>query len=166
MEYNHCIFKSSKRIVLSVASSGIASLLLSKGQTTHSRFKIPTDLDDTYVCDIRKGTMLVELIHISSLIIWDEALMTNRIAFKALDRTLQDLLFTDSPQNKNKPFGGKVVVLGGDFRQILHVIEGGARSQIVNVAIINSPLWSYVTILQLTQNMRLSTPNVTKEEKK
>jgi ATP-dependent DNA helicase PIF1 len=31
MEYNHCIFKSSKRIVLSVASSGIASLLLSKG---------------------------------------------------------------------------------------------------------------------------------------
>jgi ATP-dependent DNA helicase PIF1 len=69
MEYNHCIFKSSKRIVLSVASSGIASLLLSKGQTTHSRFKIPTDLDDTYVCDIRKGTMLAELIQISYLII-------------------------------------------------------------------------------------------------
>jgi ATP-dependent DNA helicase PIF1 len=110
--------------------------------------------------------MLAELIQISYLIIWDEALMTNRIAFEALDRTLHDILFTDSPQNKNKPFGGKVVVLGGDFRQILHVIEGGARSQIVNVAIINSPLWSYATILQLTQNMRLSTPNVTKEEKK
>jgi ATP-dependent DNA helicase PIF1 len=56
------------------------------------------------------------------------------------------------------------VVLGGDFRQILPVIEGGTRSQIVNAAIINSPLWSYVTILQLTQNMRLSTPNVIEEE--
>jgi ATP-dependent DNA helicase PIF1 len=83
------------------------------------------DLDDTSICDIRKGTMLAELIQISSLIIWDEALMTNRIAFEALDRTLQSLLSTDSPPNKNKPFGGKVVVLGGDFRQNLPVIEGG-----------------------------------------
>jgi ATP-dependent DNA helicase PIF1 len=53
------------------------------------------------------------------------------------------------------------MVLGGDFRQILPVIEGGTRSQIVNTTIINSPLWSHVTILQLTQNMRLSTPKVT-----
>jgi ATP-dependent DNA helicase PIF1 len=57
------------------------------------------------------------------------------------------------------------VVLGGDFRQILPVIEGGTRSQIVNAAIINSPLWSHVTILQLTQNMRLSAPNITEEER-
>jgi hypothetical protein len=118
MEYNHCIFKSSKRIVLSVASSGIASLLLPKGRVAHSRFKIPTDLDDTSICDIRKGTLFIELIQTSSLIIWDETLMTNRITFEALDRTLWDLLSTYSPQNKNKLFRGKVVVLGGDFRQI------------------------------------------------
>jgi hypothetical protein len=92
--------RAQKRIVLSVASSGIASLLLPKGRTTHSKFKIPTDLDDTSVCDIKKGTMLIELIQPSSLLIWDEALMTNMIAFEALDRTLQDLLSTYSPQNK------------------------------------------------------------------
>jgi ATP-dependent DNA helicase PIF1 len=69
--------------------------------------------------------MLVELIHLSSLIIRDESLMTNKTSFEALDRTLWELLSMDSPQNKNKPFGGKVVVLGGDFRQILPVIEGG-----------------------------------------
>jgi ATP-dependent DNA helicase PIF1 len=77
--------------------------------------------------------MLPELIQISSLIIWDEALMINRISFKALDRTLRDLLSIVSLQNKNKPFGEKVVVLRGDFRQILPVIKGGTRSQIVNV---------------------------------
>jgi ATP-dependent DNA helicase PIF1 len=54
--------------------------------------------------------------------------MTNMIVYEALDRTLWDLLSTYSPQNKNKPFGGKVVVLGGDFSQILPVIEGGTRS--------------------------------------
>jgi hypothetical protein len=80
--------RAQKRIVLSVASSGIASLLLPKGRTTHSKFKIPTDLDDTSVCDIKKGTMLIELIQPLSLLIWDEALMTNMIAFEALDRTL------------------------------------------------------------------------------
>jgi hypothetical protein len=31
----------------------------------------------------------------------------------------------------NKPFGGKVVVLGGDFRQILTVVRKGRRGDIV-----------------------------------
>jgi ATP-dependent DNA helicase PIF1 len=48
------------------------------------------------------------------------------------------------------------VVLGGDLRQILPVVEGGSRSQIVNSAIINSRLWSQVEMLSLSQNMRLS----------
>jgi ATP-dependent DNA helicase PIF1 len=108
--------------------------------------------------------MLVELIHLSSHIIRDESLMTNKTAFEALDRTLWELLSMDSPQNKNKPFGGKVMVLGGDFRQILPVIEGGTRQQIFNAEIINPPLLSHVIILQLTQNMRLSTPTITEEE--
>jgi hypothetical protein len=47
-----------KRIVLTVASSGIASLLLPGGRTAHSRFKIPINLDNNGVCDIRKSTML------------------------------------------------------------------------------------------------------------
>jgi hypothetical protein len=32
-------------------------------------------------------------------------------------------------------------VLGGDLRQILPVVEGGGRAEIVNAAIVNSPLW-------------------------
>jgi ATP-dependent DNA helicase PIF1 len=85
--------RSQRKSVLSVASSGVASLLLAGGHTSHSRFKIPCDdLDDSTTCNIRRGTMLVELIRLASLIIWDEAFMTHRIAFEALDRTLCDLL--------------------------------------------------------------------------
>jgi ATP-dependent DNA helicase PIF1 len=60
-------------------------------------------------------------------------------------------------------FGGKVVVLGGDLRQILPVVEGGSRAEIVNAAIVNSPLWRHVTVLSLTVNMRLRCPELTVE---
>jgi ATP-dependent DNA helicase PIF1 len=52
------------------------------------------------------------------------------------------------------------VVLGGDFRQILPVIEGGSRAQIVGATITNSPLWKYVRVIKLEDNMRLSNPNL------
>lgn len=37
-------------IALSVASSGIAALLLEGGRTAHSRFKIPIQLDEASTC--------------------------------------------------------------------------------------------------------------------
>ncbi len=40
------------KIVLVVASSRIASLLLLGGRTAHSRFKIPIDLHDESTCNI------------------------------------------------------------------------------------------------------------------
>jgi chromosomal replication initiation ATPase DnaA len=53
--------RSHQKIVLTVASSGVASLLLPGGRTAHSRFKIPCDLDDDIVCDIKRGSMLAKL---------------------------------------------------------------------------------------------------------
>jgi hypothetical protein len=140
-------------------------LLLPRGRTAHSRFKIPCELDETAMCDIKKGIKLLEQIQLSSLIIWDEALMTSRIAFEALDRTLQDLLSTGEPQNRNIPFGEKIVVLGGDLRQILPIVEGGSRAEIVNAAIVSSPLWSSVTVLHLKQNMALFASNIIEQER-
>jgi hypothetical protein len=145
----------SKKIVLIVASSGVASLLLPSGHMTHSRFKIPCDTDATSTCNIKKGTMFAELIRCTSLIIWDEAFMTHRMTFEALDMTFRDLLQTNLPVNESFPFGGEIVVLGGDPRQILPVVEGGTRSQIVDAAIVNSPLRNSIHILKLTKNMRL-----------
>jgi hypothetical protein len=81
--------RAQRKIVLTMASSGVASLLLPGGRTTHSRFIIPCDLTDSTVCGISRGTMLGRLIQATSLIIWDEALMTDRRAFEALDKTLR-----------------------------------------------------------------------------
>lgn len=105
-----------KKIVLAVASSGVASLLLPGGRTAHSRFKIPIEVDESTICHIKRGTMLADLIKSTSLIIWDEALMTHHRCFEALDRTLHDIFAEDDPSAASLPFGGMVVVLGGDFR--------------------------------------------------
>ena len=57
--------------------------------------------------------------------------MTHRHAFEAVDRTLRDLMKAVDPLLEEKPFGGKVVVFGGDFRQILSVVIKGSHKDIV-----------------------------------
>jgi hypothetical protein len=116
--------------VLAAASSGVASLLLPKGRTTHSRFKIPFDLDESSVCGVKIGTMMSELIQQTSLVIWDEASMTHRHCFEALDRTMRDILSEHKAENANIPFGGKPIVLGGDFRQILPIVHCWGRASV------------------------------------
>lgn len=49
-----CALRGIGQVVLAVASSGIASLLLPRGRTAHSRFKIPIDVDDLSTCEIKK----------------------------------------------------------------------------------------------------------------
>ena len=49
-------------IVLTVASSGIASLLLPGGKTAHSRFRIPININEDSTCNIQQGSDLAELL--------------------------------------------------------------------------------------------------------
>ncbi|GMF24254.1 unnamed protein product [Phytophthora fragariaefolia] len=107
----------SGKIAIAVASSGIAALLLMGGRTAHSTFKIPLKPTKKLVCSIHKPSKLKKLFQEASLIIWDEAPMTHRHAFEAVDRSLRDVL-----NNDEDPFNGKTVVLSGDFRQILPVV--------------------------------------------
>ncbi|XP_022031476.1 uncharacterized protein LOC110932451 [Helianthus annuus] len=134
--------RSREQIVLNVASSGIASLLMSRGRTAHSRFHIPINLDESSMCHIRPDGDVAYLLKHTRLIIWDEAPMVHRHAVEALDRTFKDVLIDKSNINSDCLFGGKVIVFGGDFRQILPVIPNGSRQQIVNASLSSSYIWS------------------------
>lgn len=61
--------RSIKKVVLPVASSGIVALLLPGRRTAHSRFKIPLQLNEDTMCEIKPGTMLAELLLKTDLII-------------------------------------------------------------------------------------------------
>ncbi|KHN18086.1 ATP-dependent DNA helicase PIF1, partial [Glycine soja] len=141
--------RAKKKIVLTVASSGIASLLLPSGRTAHSKFRIRVPTLDDSVCNITQGSDLAELLKVTSLIIWEEAPMAHKFCFKALDKTLNDIMKISD--NSDTVLGGKTVVFGGDFRQILPMISRGTLHATINAFY----LWSQCHVLKLTKNLRL-----------
>ncbi|XP_061340530.1 uncharacterized protein LOC133287008 [Gastrolobium bilobum] len=157
--------RSKAETVLNVASSGIVSLLLLGGRTTHSRFRIPIQINEDSKCNIKPNSTIAELLSKTKLIIWDEAPMVHRFCFEVLDRTLRDVLRFSDTSCVDMPFGGKIVVLGGDFRQILPVIPHGNRQEIVNATINSSHLWFHCHLLTLTKNMRLNSGSTTHDVK-
>ncbi|XP_071714999.1 uncharacterized protein [Rutidosis leptorrhynchoides] len=106
--------RSEEEIVLNVASSGIAALLLSGGRTAHSRFHIPlhpTDPTDESFCTISPSSKLGELIRRTKLLIWDEAPMVNKICVEALDHSMRDICRQSNPDSMDTLFGGKQLCL-------------------------------------------------------
>jgi hypothetical protein len=57
------------------------------------------------------------------------------------------------------------VVMGSDFRQVLPVIPGVSRADIVDDALSSSALWSSVKILHLTENMCLKADGLTDDSR-
>lgn len=157
--------RSEGKIVLAVASSGIAALLLQGVRTAHSRFHIPLKITNESTCNIKQGTFLAELIKKTSLVIWDEAPMTHKHCFEALDKSLRDILRFTYEDAEHRPFGGMTVVLGGDFRQILPVIPKGKMEHITSASIKRSYLWKNFEEYRLTENMRLNSSEGSPEEK-
>ncbi|XP_035843952.1 uncharacterized protein LOC118490423 [Helianthus annuus] len=86
----------------------------------------------------------------------DEAPMVHKHAFEALDHTLKDVLSVSDSRNYELPFGGKAIVFGGDFRQILPVVQNGSRQDIVHASLCSSYICSSFKVLNLTTNMCLS----------
>ncbi len=74
--------------------------------------------------------------------------MVNRAAPSCVDNLLKDILHT------NTPFGGKVIIFLGDFRQTCPVIRNGSHAQIINTSIRSASFWSALTIHRLTIPVR------------
>nr|GEY94133.1 hypothetical protein [Tanacetum cinerariifolium] len=132
-----CQLRSKGDIVLNVASSGIATLLLEGRRIAHSCFAIPINIVEDSMCHIAADSDLADLIRKANLIIWDEAPMINRHCYEAFDRTLQ----------------------------ILPVITNGGKQDVFNATINSSYLWEKCTVLRLTVNMRLGS-GLTKSKKR
>ncbi|XP_012839908.1 PREDICTED: uncharacterized protein LOC105960289 [Erythranthe guttata] len=149
--------RSKGEIVINVASSGIASLLLPGGRTTHSRFGLPINVHESSTCSISHQSPQAELFIRAKLIIWDEAPMMHRYCFEALDKTMKSIIIGsyEAPMMHRYCFGGKVVVFRGDFRQILPVVLKASRQDIVHATINSSSLWNFCRVMKLTKNMRL-----------
>lgn len=140
--------RSMGLIAIATATSGIAASIMPGGRTAHSRFKIPIKINNESMCSFSKQSGTAALLRRASLLIWDEVAMTRRQTVETLDRSLQDIM------DCSEPFGGKVMVFGGDFRQVLPVVPRGTRAQITDATLQRSYIWEFVRKIRLKQNMR------------
>ena len=118
------------------------------GQTIHSLFKLPVPILDTNVCNISPVSKEAQKLREIDLIILDEASMIPTHALHAIDRLLRDIT------NNDVLFGGKVFLLGGDFRQVLPVVPRGSRAMILDTCLKRFHHWTNIKKFHLTQNMR------------
>jgi hypothetical protein len=149
--------RSTSDIALSMASFGIIALLLEGGCTAHSRFKIPVaGFCGSFACYVPLNSPQAALIRAARLIVRDEAPMAHEHVFEAVNHMLQHVMGVVDPALKDMLFGGKVIVMGGDFRQILPMVPRGTRGQIMDASLKRSiVLWHRVKVRQLHENMRV-----------
>ena len=104
-----------KHIAFVIAFLGIAVLLLPSRWTAYSCFKIFINIYKDSIYSIKHNLDLALLLQVTKLLIWNETLMIYRYAFKAVDRTLKDLMKAVDLLLEEKPFGSKVIVFRKDF---------------------------------------------------
>ena len=145
---------------MAMALSGIAATNLPGGRTVHYKLKVPIKIEEKTVIDkmTKKGAMK-ELIQKTRLMVIDEMTMANRKMMNCIDRSLQEAL------NNDKPFGGITVVLVGDWRQTLPIVQKGSKAQILYETLKHSQIWEHVQCLELKQNMRLKSLSSVDAEK-
>lgn len=116
--------RKDQNIAVAMASSGIAATLLNGGRTAHSVLKLPLNLaqEESAICNFSKNSSRGMMLRECRLLVWDESKMSHKKAIEALNRTLQDL------RSSTDIMGGMVVLLAGDFRQTLPVIQRGTPS--------------------------------------
>ena len=137
-------------VALAMATTGIASNLLKLGRTFHSRLKAPLAVTEDSMLQISAQSGLAKLVRMSRLLLIDEATMLDGFQLEALDRSLRDIT-----GHRDQHFGGKIILLAGDFRQCLPVVPHANRAGTISHCINMSYLWQHFKVLTLTQNMRV-----------
>ena len=80
------------QVALCVASSGIVALLLNRGRTSYSCFKIPLLIHEDSVAELKHNSYMFPVLQQTKVIIWDEVPMQYKYDIDAIDQCLRDLL--------------------------------------------------------------------------
>jgi hypothetical protein len=106
-------------VALSSATSSIAAHQLVDGMTSHRRFGLPIVPEgEDVVVDVRPGSARTQLLRRAQLFIIDEAFMMDARYHEAINNVLQR-----AKSNQGR-YGGAVVMLCGDWRQLPAVVPG------------------------------------------
>lgn len=135
------------------ATTGIAATVIKHGRTAHSAFGIPISSaapvwGPSY--QSAKGAEIRE----ADLIVIDEISMLHKKDLAHIDRVCKDQARTH--QERRMPFGGKVVIICGDWKQLLPVVPKGRPANQAEACVRNSPDYNKFERVRLRQNMRMT----------
>ena len=124
-----------------LAPTGFAALNRPDAMTIHSFFKFPTDKILIRPDDIPRPRRMADLLDHVDCVIVDEISMVRADIFRAMEMSLR---FNGG--NPDKPFGGKQIVVVGDFLQLPPVvpdpvIEAGLCAALGGVYAFNTQAW-------------------------
>ena len=127
--------------------------LLFGGTTVHSAFCIPANanLSPTYMPQIGPLTLRFAKLKLAQIIIIDEVTMMHKALLNVLDRTLRWI------KKNDKPFGGVVLVLGGDWKQLLPVVKAPFDTTLyaqIEACLQSDQVYALFEHIVLTENMR------------
>jgi len=117
--------RSKGLIAKGCAATNLAAQVYDDFVTAHTLFKLPVvednekDLDDdVMISNVAMHPERLELLKHTSVIVWDEFPSNNKECFEAAFEALDG-------------FRGKIVIFMGDWKQMLPVVPGGTREDII-----------------------------------
>lgn len=145
----HCEINDVKAIAM--AYTGIASCLLKKGKTVHSQFRIPWDRRKIS-CAIDSTHPIYKTIQSASILLWDQAAFCSRQIFEEVDRFLRVMM------SSKQIFGGKVIVVCGDFHECLPIAKKTKTESAESHSLLFSELFKQMQYFTLQENYRFKRP--------
>lgn len=147
------VVRDAERKILFTAATAIAAGLLPAGKTVHKMFGVPTQLlgpNSTSNHKLHEAAAATA----REALVWvvDEVSMLHVDILKLLDRHGRALT------GQERPYGGKIVVFTGDFRQLPPVVRGANDATVAAAsAKSDAAVWGGVHSLRLTVNVRSAT---------
>ena len=138
-----------KKKVTSMASTGIAATMVLNAGTVHSTFYIANDVTLATESKMPAHSIRAQELAATDLFILDEVSMLSQSVLSYVDKVLRDIT------NVNEPFGGKCMLLGGDWKQLPPVVPHASIPEVILASVRSSKIYESAQILRLTQNMRV-----------
>jgi hypothetical protein len=128
---------------------GIAADLMLDGRTMHKNFALPFNIDKDSNSNAKMNNKVGRELMETDVFIIDEISMVPKHALEIIDRKLRELLKCDLP------FGGRLMIIGGDFRQILPIQKRAGKDALIGLSVRHSYLWKNFKVFRLKKNQRV-----------
>lgn len=119
------------------------------GKTIHAKFRLPWNVKGARCAIDRKHPEAYENIKKSQVILWDQAALCSKYVFEEVDRFLRQMM------GSTQVFGGKLVVVCGDFRECLPIVKKCKQPE--GQSILNSKIWPQLQQFVLKDSERFKT---------